>query len=417
MFYTMGKIYTFVFQNKSKRFFLLLATLLFNIIFYQSFAQQPVTDSALLERITTLEQKVNYQKPGEDHFMVVGLTTFGFVSNKTTTTFGGVSQVSKTSSLADADHFEFSPMFLWRHGNKFLLEFEPSFAGDQLGVNWAAISYFATPGLIVRAGYLVLPFGAYNKRLAAGWINKLASDPEGVTGATDYAVEVEGGLQAGTMKWSYDLAISNGMQLLPDGSLQNAGITDNNKNRAITGRIGWLPFSNSSLELGVSMMTGKVGDAGSKTENVKANLYALDLNLVENLKPFQLNIKGQYSVTNIGQADYINPTDSSNYNFDNHTTTGYIMAALRPMFAANKIIRNFELAARYGNYTTPANSLSGTKDNSLAVGLNYWMNWRTVVRFTYEAIKGTNTISTNLGGTPGAVTQSNSMYLQFSIQL
>ena len=58
-------------------------------------------------RQTGFEQKVNYQKPGEDHFMVVGLLTFGFVSNKTTTSFGGVSQVSKTNSFPDADHFEF----------------------------------------------------------------------------------------------------------------------------------------------------------------------------------------------------------------------------------------------------------------------------------------------------------------------
>lgn len=227
----------------------------------------------------------------------------------------------------------------------------------------------------------------------------------------------QGGLQAGNMKWSYDVAISNGMQLLPDGTLQNAGIKDNNKNKTITARIGWLPFANSSLELGASVMMGEVGDAGFKTENTRANLYALDVNLVENIKPFQLNIKGQYSETKIDRADYINPTDSSSYSFDNHTKTGYIMAALRPMFATNKIIKNFEVGDRYGNYTTPANSLWGTKDNSLAVGLNYWLNWRTVARFSYEAIKGANTISENIGGTPGAVTKSNSMYLQFSIQL
>ncbi|MDQ2720579.1 MAG: hypothetical protein M3Z26_12585 [Bacteroidota bacterium] len=381
-------------------------------------AQQPATvvDSALLDRINTLEKQSSYTKPGEDHFMVVGLTTFGFVRNKTTTTFAGSSQVSKTNSLADVDHYEFSPMFLWRHGNKFLLEFEPSFSGDQLGVNWGAISYFALPGLIIRGGYLVLPFGAYNKRLAAGWINKFASDPEGVTGATDYAVEVEGGLQAGSMKWSYDVAISNGMKLNPDGTTQNAGITDNNKNKTITARIGWLPLSNSSLELGASVMTGKVGDAGTTTENAKANLYALDLNFVENIKPFQLNIKGQYSITDIDHANYINPVDSTTYSFNNHTTTGYIMASLRPVFS-NNFTKNFEVAGRYGNYTTPTHSLFGTKDNSLALGLNYWLNWRTVVRYTYEAIKGTNRFTTDLGGNPGTVTKSNSMYLQFSIQL
>lgn len=390
--------------------FLLLSTV--------SLAQQPtvVVDSSLLDRINTLEKQAAYTKPGEDHFMVVGLATFGFVRNRTTTTFGGSSQVSKTNSFPDADHFEFSPMFLWRHGNKFLMEFEPSFSGDQLGVNWAAISYFALPGLIIRGGYLVLPFGAYNKRLAAGWINKFASDPEGVAGSTDYAVEAEGGLQTGSMKWSYDVAISNGMKLNTDGTIDNAGITDNNKNKTITARIGWLPLSNSSIELGASIMTGKVGDAGTKDDNIMANLYALDLNIVENIKPFQLNVKGQYSITDIDHADYINPVDSSLYSFNNHTTTGYVMAALRPVFSKN-FIKNFEIAARYGNYTSPLNSLFGTKDNSLALGLNYWVNWRTVVRYTYEAIKGTNRISESLAGTPGAVTKSNSMYLQFSIQL
>ena len=92
------------------------------------------------------------------------------------------------------------------------------------------------------------------------------------------------------------------------------------------------------------------------------------------------------------------------------------MAALRPVSFKN-FIKNFEIAGRYGNYTSPANSLFGTKDNSLALSLNYWLNWRTVVRYTYEAIKGTDRVSDALGGTPGAITKSNSMYLQFSIQL
>ncbi|MDQ6903979.1 MAG: hypothetical protein M3139_13320 [Bacteroidota bacterium] len=382
-------------------------------------AQSPVTvvDSSLLDRVTSLEQVANYTKPGDSHLMIVGLLTVGYVSNKTTVTYNGSSEVSKTNSVGDADHFEFSPMLLWRHGKKFLLEFEPSFSADGIGVNWAAVSYYATPGLILRGGYLVLPFGAYNKRLAAGWINKLASDPEGIPESTDFAAEVEGGLQAGTMKWSYDFAISNGMQLQPDGTAAFVGITDNNRNKMFTGRIGWLPLSNSSLELGASIMTGKVGDAGTKFQNAQANLFALDLNLVENFTPFQVNIKGQYSGAKLDNAAYINPVDSSSYTFNNRTKTGYIMAAVRPMFSKNNIIKNFELAARYGNYTTPSNSLWGTKDNSLALSLNYWINWRTVVRCSYEAIKGTNTVSSNLGGNTGEVTKSNSTYIQFCIEL
>ena len=376
-----------------------------------------VVDSSLLDRVNALEQEASYTKPGDSHLMIVGLLTVGYVSNKTTVTFNGSSNVSKTNGIGDADHFEFSPMFLWRHGKKFLLEFEPSFTAGGLGVNWAAVSYYATPGVILRGGYLVLPFGAYNKKLAAGWINKLGSDPEGIPGTSDFAFEAEGGLQAGTMKWSYDFAISNGMQLQPDGTTQFVGITDNNKNKTFTGRIGWLPLANSSLELGASLMTGKVGDAGNKFQNARANLYALDVNLVENFTPFQVNIKGQYSESKLDHAEYINPGDSSSYSFNNHTKTGYIMAAIRPMFSKNNIIKNFELAARYGNYTTPSNSLWGTKDNSLAVSLNYWINWRTVVRLSYDAIKGTNTVNSNLGGHTGEITKSNSIYVQFSIQL
>ena len=98
-------------------------------------AQQTTVDSSVYDRLAELEKQVAYNMPGEDHFMVVGLATFGFVTNKTTITSNGASQVSKTNSLADADHYEFSPMLLWRHGQKFLLEFEPSFDGNSLGVN------------------------------------------------------------------------------------------------------------------------------------------------------------------------------------------------------------------------------------------------------------------------------------------
>ena len=72
------------------------------------------------------------------------------------------------------------------------------------------------------------------------------------------------------MKWNYDIAVSNGHQLLPDGTIQNAGLTDNNRSKTFSGRIGWLPLSNSSVELGASYMEGKVGDIGTIYENVKA---------------------------------------------------------------------------------------------------------------------------------------------------
>ncbi len=385
---------------------------------YTLLAQQSSADSALLDRVSTLEQQVSDQKQGESHFMVVGLATVGFVANKTTTTSSGISQKVKTNSMADADHYELSPMLLWRHGSNLLVEFEPSFDGYGLGVNWAAISYFATPGVIVRAGYFVLPFGTYNKRLAAGWIDKVAGDPVGVADlppSSDFGVEVEGGLPMGNMKWNYDVAVTNGMQLLPDGELQGAGIVDNNKNKTITARLGWLPFQNSSLEIGVSGMFGKVGDAGSAYENLKTDMYAVDLNYVHNINPFLVNIKGQYNFIHIGDAQYANPADSSSYTFKNQTNSGFVQLSLRPTAGDNKIVKNLELAFRYGNFKTPDASMWSQTTSSYDIGLDYWLSWRTVLKFTYQTQNINNTVPAKLAGEAN-IAKSNSFFLQFSTE-
>jgi hypothetical protein len=379
-------------------------------------SQTTVVDSALLERVANLEQQVATQKPGESHFMVVGLATFGFVSNTTTTTSGGLSQKVKSNSFPDMDHFEFSPMLLWSHGSRFLLEFEPSFDGTSLGVNWADVSYFVAPGLILRAGYFVTPFGTYNKRLAAGWIDKLPTDPTGVAdypATSDFGIEAEGGFPLGSMKWNYDISLTNGLQLLPDGELQSAGVSDNNNNKTVTARLGILPISNSSLELGVSGMFGTVGDANSAYENAKSQSFAADLNYVKLFSPILLNLKGQYNYTFVNSQNYINPSDSSTYTFDNKTTSGFTQISLRPTGASDAFIKNLELAFRYGKYTTPEKSLWGQKSDIIDISLDYWLSWRTVFKIGYQSNKSTSTAIENSGDQ----TKSESFFLQFSIQL
>src|SRR5579871_371376 len=380
-------------------------------------AQQTVVDSSVLDRITELEKQVSYKKSGEEHFLVVGVATMGFAAYKTTNTIGGIASTSKTNSFPDADNFEFSPMLLWRHGSKFLMEFEPSFNNNGLSVNWADVSYFAAPGLIIRAGYFVLPFGTYAKREAAGWIDKLATDPMGIADMTptDYGVEVEGGLPLGNMKMNYDLALTNGNQLNPDGTLTNGNIVDNNNNKTVTGRLGLLPFSNSSLEIGVSGMFGKVGDQGALVQNTSGNLYAFDLNYVKTLSPILLNIKSQYNIQNIGNVNYLNPADSSTYTFNNHTSSFYAQCSIRPV-GAEGFLKNLELAGRYTTFNTPSNSTFGANQHSVTIGLDYWLNWRSVFKITYDSYTNNSTASKNLGAFTGT-TNINTFYLQFSIQL
>lgn len=380
--------------------------------------QTTVVDSALLDRVTVLEQQVADQTPGESNFLVVGLTTFGFVYSKTTfTPVNGPSQTTKTNSLGGAPNYELSPMMLWRHGTNFLVEFEPSFDGYSLGVNWADVSYFAAPGLTIKAGYFVLPFGIYNKRLAAGWIDKVAPDPMGIDlPGTDFGVEVSGGLPLGNMKWSYDVSLTNGLQLLPDGEIQDVGIVDNNSNKTVSGRLGLLPFSNSSLEIGVSGLHGGVGDAGANYINANTTMFGADLSYVKNLNPFLINVKGQYSRILVNSQQYLKSTDSSAYTFVNNSTSSFAQISIRPISVESKFLKNMELAFRYVNYTTPANSLWGQNYDEEDIGLDYWVTWRTVLKFTYAISHSVSTANISAGGI-GGVTDMNTIYLQFSIEL
>ncbi len=377
-----------------------------------------VTDSTIYYRLANLEQEVASEKKGESHFMVVGLATMGFVLNKTTTNINGVSTITKTNGFPDADRFEISPMMLWRHGKHLLIEFEPSWDGSALGVNWGDVSYFVKPGFIVRGGYLVLPFGIYNKRLAAGWINKLGSDPVGISDylpSSDFGVEIEGGLPMGNMKWSYDISLTNGNQLLKDGTIQNAGIVDNNKNKTVTGRLSLLPFSNSCLELGVSGLYGGVGDVNSIYQNAKSEMYAFDLNFVKNISGILLNAKTQYNYTSISNENYASPVDSTPYSFSNKTNSFFSQLSVRATKAPG-ILNKFELAARYVNYTTPVNSIWGAITNEYDVAIDYWFTWRSVIKIVYESQKINGTVPINLGGYESNSTQNNRFIIQYSVQ-
>ena len=371
-----------------------------------------------------IDQKITEYRPGSAHFMLAGLTTFGFVMEKNTTssTVGGPSIITKNSSIGDADRYEFSPMFLWRQSDKVLLEFEPSYTGgNSLSVNWADVSYFLTPGCIIRAGYLVLPFGMYSKRLAAGWINKLTSDPIGMDmPGSDYGVEVEGGFPMGNMKWNYDIAVSNGFQMDSTGSISSVGITSPNLNKTICGRIGLLPHAGSNLEIGFSALGGNLyAPQNYNYGNPTLMMYAFDLSYYKKIGMFTLNLKGQYNVETVNKQSYLNPLDTTShtatYTFNNTVTAGFGQVSVRPTGLEN-FVKNFELGYRYVVYNTPDASLWGQNWTENDICLNYWLSWRQVIKIGYENIN--NVVKDNpTVGITGSTTNTSRFILQFSTQL
>jgi hypothetical protein len=217
----------------------------------------------------------------------------------------------------------------------------------------------------------------------------------------------------GNMKWNYDISLTNGNQLLADGEMQGIGTIDNNMNKAVTARFGLLPFSNSSLEIGVSGQTGTVGDVSLTNQTARSDAYAFDLNYVKSFNPILVNIKGQYNSVFVTGQNYINPSDSSLYTFNNKTTTGFAQISIRPTGATSNLLKNLEVAYRYSNFISPSGSMWGQKNKISEAALLYWLSWRTVLKCAYQ---WNNSNSTSLGS-EGTITQSNSLIIQFAIQL
>ncbi len=331
----------------------------------------------------------------------------------------------------------FNPILLWRQGERFLFEseLEMAYMNNQfsLGLGYANASFFVAKGLTIKAGKLLIPFGTFGEKMHPSWVNKLATAPlgaghDGILPMADFGVEVRGGLQLGYAKLSYSLYAVNGPQIKDGveepneaGMLLFENPVDNNKNKAVGSRISVLPFSNSSLEIGLSgyyAMPGIdhspfEGDSLNKDlsyKKVKALLYAVDLSYVKLLGSIGgiVDIKGQYSVSDVSKAVYYNASDTSRYDFVNKSSAYYVQVAYRPAFAGNKILKNLEAVGRYSVYNTPKGARWFNNQTQITFGINYWLTWRTVIKADYQI---TDDSMSGMTGMAGMANTNGNMFL------
>ncbi len=374
---------------KTKTIFLFLFAMTTRLAFGQDDMQNQLQ--------TLKDDFTSFKKPSQTNFMLRGFTEFGFDASSDNVNFNMTS---------------FNPVLLWRHGDRFLFEseLEMEYMNNQFEVNlgYANASFVVSKGLVIRAGKILIPFGTFGEKLHPSWVNKFAAMPlgvghDGLVPLNDIGIEVRGGLQLGYSKLSYSLYAVNGPRINDGKDSSGAGMllfkneTENNKNKAIGSRIAILPFSNSSLEIGFSgyyAMPGSdhspfEGDSLNEDliyEKVSALLTAVDLSYVKLISPLYgiIDIKGQYSLSNLSNAVYYNPEDSSRYTFVNKSSAWYAQLAYRPALVSNDIIRNFEIVGRYSVYDTPIGSLWFDNKSQLTLGLNYWLDWRTVIKADYQ---------------------------------
>ncbi|TVZ28737.1 phosphate-selective porin O/P [Gillisia sp. Hel_I_86] len=333
-------------------------------------------------------------KPSKTQFMIRG---YGHTGLNTVSNDEG----TESSYVGSA----FAPIFLFKHSDRLIFEAELEFVleGNELevGLEYANVMYVLNKNMNVRAGRFLLPFGTFMERLHPSWINRFSTTPlgyghDGIAPSSGIGVELRGAFDLGGPKLNYSVYSTNGPRL-KDGSEEpeEAGMLlfqnyeDNNNSKAFGGRIGLLPFADSSTEIGFSTYsTNKAGSRDSNYRNVGAFLYALDFSFVKQIPAIAgfVDVKGQYNNSDIDDATYIEIEDDveEEYTFDNKSNSFYAQLSYRPTMASSDFLKKLELVGRYSNFNAPEGAEWEEQSDQYAFGLNYWLTWRSVIKVAYQ---------------------------------
>lgn len=376
---------------KKKIIIPIVGLLLFSIAAFSQQYNQESIDSLI-------QSKVQSQAARNSKFLISGYTNMTARFSKEQSSFSNIGLV---------------PILLWKPHQNILVEaeLETGLVGRETSIElgYADVSFFVNKYLTIRTGKFISPFGIFQDRLHPSWINKLPTFPVGtgedelgVGPTSEVGVDFRGGVALGSSKMNYSVFLANGAQLITDpadpskqGTLAYGNAEANSKKLTIGGRLGLLPLSNSSLELGVSYRNGNVGDANSDYKNVNAQIYALDLSYVKQLDFIKglFDVKAQWNKVNIDQAEYIDPSDptgNTKYTFDNKRSSFFTQGAYRPSMSQSKFLKKTELVFRYAGFNPPDGAKDLEKIKQYTYGINYWFNWRTALKAAYQSQKDNN---------------------------
>ncbi|MDW3212140.1 MAG: hypothetical protein R8N23_19885 [Reichenbachiella sp.] len=356
---------------------------------YRYFLSSALIMLVLIEAEAQNQPGTLNSKPGDSRFLLRGYSDATFMSNDEETTFGNA---------------RFVPLFLYKQSDKLFFEGELEFGIEdgevEIALEYANFNYSLAPNLNLRAGKILIPFGIFFDRLHPSWINRLPTVPlgyghDGILPTSDLGAELRGASYLGGMKFNYSLYVMNGPKI-EDGEeeAEEVGMIvhepdeDNNNNKAVGGRLGLFPLRDQSLELGFSAQSAKLGNRDSELEDVGAFLYAFDWTYVRKVSFLGgiIDLKGQVNFINVDDQTYEVEEDSvmESYTFDNKSNSTFFQLGYRPTFGSSQLVKNLELVGRYSTLNTPEEAPWESESTQLTLGLNYWIDWRTAIKFAYQ---------------------------------
>ncbi|KAA3619385.1 MAG: hypothetical protein DWQ05_01310 [Calditrichaeota bacterium] len=319
----------------------------------------------------------------------------------------------------------FSPIILWKSGERLFFESEFEFeledGGTQVGLEYAQLFYTVTDNVLFGVGKFLNPNNLFMERLHPTWINKLPNIPFGVSGhggvpllaTTQLGAQLKGAFPVQSTKIIYAVYVSNGPVLnveeeadhtegetplekknriqdaAPEdegdghdaaapGTLNFNNFQDNNNNKAFGARIGFLPFP--QLEIGIGLEIANVGTEDSHLADLQSSMQVFDLSYTRDsgILKGQLDVRGQFVWLNIDQSD------EEPLNYKNESRSGYGQLAYRPVKIENSLLKNLEFVFRYDYLDLPELAELNTDLNRTTYGVNYWLAPNSAVKFAFQ---------------------------------
>jgi hypothetical protein len=293
----------------------------------------------------------------------------------------------------------FNPIFLWELTPKLLfdsrLEIEPSGGGTNVNLVNAQLSYLLNDYITLGVGEFFSPSNVFVERFEPQWINKLPDRPigvyHGVLPNISVGAQVRGGFPIGPTRANYAFYVSNGPVLNAfdagtAGTLDFNSYTDNNDNKAVGGRVGFLPIP--GVEVGYGFETSKPGFQGTTFSDVQALVQSVDLEVTRDsdfLKG-RVNLFAQYAWSHIDHAVY-DPDGSLGFGplpLTAKRDGGYAELAYRPTKLDVDFLRNLELIFRWDHLSRDPSGLGDPEETRWTLGLDFWLSPSTVVKAAYE---------------------------------
>jgi len=293
----------------------------------------------------------------------------------------------------------FNPIFLWELTPKLLfdgrLEIEPSGGGTNVNLVNAQISYLLNDYIALGAGEFFSPSNVFVERFEPQWINKLPDRPlavyHGILPNISVGAQVRGGFPIGLTRADYAFYVSNG-PVLNTFDARNAGTldfnsyTDNNDNKAVGGRVGFLPIP--GVEVGYGFETSKPGFQGTTFSDLQALVQSVDLEITRDsdLLRGRINLFAQYAWSHVDHAVY-DPDGSLGFGplaFTSKQDGGYAEIAYRPTKVDTDFVRNLEMIFRWDHLSRDPSGLGDPWETRWTLGLNYWLSPSTVLKAAYE---------------------------------